>query len=333
MALLWAVIFSRPNLARKAQPMARYLVTGGAGFIGSNLVHALVARGDQVCVIDDFSTGHRAHLALLTGVEIVEGSILDRAALDRAMVGVDFCLHQAAVPSVPRSVKDPLTSNRANVEGSLNVFLAAREAGVKRVVYASSSSVYGRAGGGALHEGLPLAPVSPYAVSKAAVEQYAGVFTALYGIQLVGLRYFNVFGPRQDPESPYAAVVPKFVQQLRAGERPAIHGDGRQSRDFTYVENVVQANIRACETPDAVSGVYNIACGASASVVDLAHMLGEILGVPCEPAFGPPRQGDILHSLADITRARAALGYAPEVSVREGLTRTAAWYVAQENVA
>ena len=310
--------------------MARYLVTGGAGFIGSNIIRTLVARGDSVRVLDNFSTGYRTNLDGVDGVDVIEGSILDPVAVTTAMSGMDYCLHQAAVPSVPRSVKDPLTSNRVNVEGSLTIFLAARDAGVKRVVYASSSSVYGRAGGGALKEDLPRSPISPYAVSKATVEQYAEVFTALYGLELVGLRYFNVFGPRQDPDSPYAAVIPKFIRQLRAGEAPTVHGDGSQARDFTFVDNVVHANLSACETAGGVSGVYNIACGASTTVAELARTLGEILGLPREPAFGPARPGDIPYSLADIGRARARLGYVPPVDMREGLTRTAAWYVAQE---
>ncbi|HNR31493.1 MAG TPA: SDR family oxidoreductase [Candidatus Hydrogenedentes bacterium] len=312
--------------------MARYLVTGGAGFIGSNMARALVARGEQVRVLDDFSTGRRINLGdIARDVEVVEGSICDPDVVKRAMTSVAYCLHLAAIPSVPRSVADPLRSNRVNVEGSLNVILAARDAGVRRVVYASSSSVYGNAPPGRLVEDLPRAPVSPYGVSKAATEMYAETFNRLYDLELVGLRYFNVFGPRQDPDSPYAAVIPIFIRALRAGLRPPVHGDGRQSRDFTYVDNVVEANLRACACPERIAGVYNVACGATASVLDLVATLNSVLGTRLEPEFLPARPGDIRDSQADIRRAGRAFGYAPQVSLREGLERTVAWYKRMED--
>ncbi|MFP4502281.1 MAG: SDR family oxidoreductase [Candidatus Hydrogenedentota bacterium] len=311
--------------------MARFLITGGAGFIGSNLAHALLAVGHDVRVLDDFATGRRENLAaILERIELIEGSITDETALAAGMRGVDYCLHQAAIPSVPRSVQEPVRTNRVNVEGSLRVFLAAREAGVRRVVYASSSSVYGNAPPGRLAETLPRAPISPYAVSKATVEQYAAVFHALYAIELVGLRYFNVFGPRQDAASPYAAVIPRFMRALYAGEPPVIYGDGAQARDFTHVDNVVLANLRAATATTPISGEYNVACGESTSLRDLAALVNEVMGTAIPPVYEPPRPGDIRDSRADIGRAKAAFDYEPVVSLREGLAHTAAWYAEQE---
>lgn len=336
--------------------MAAYLVTGGAGFIGSHLVHALLARGDDARVLDDFSTGRRSNLAEVEGrIELIEGSICDREVVARAMAGVECCFHQAAIPSVPRSVADPWASNRANVEGTLNVFLAARDAGVRRVVFASSSSVYGNTATYPVHEELPLAPISPYGVSKAACEMYARAFAGLYDIDLVGLRYFNVFGPRQDPESQYAAVVPLFIKAMLAGERPPVNGDGGQSRDFTFVENVVAANLAAAnfavansaagklhvanlaganvaagDNAGRLSGVYNVACGAASSVLDVVAHLNRILGTAIEPVFRPARPGDIRRSLADIRKASAAFGYRPQVGLEEGLRRTVAWMKGEE---
>ena len=307
--------------------MARFCVTGGAGFIGSNLVRALLARGEPVRVVDDFSTGRRENLSDVLGdIELIEGSICDSATVRAAMDGVEYCLHQAAVPSVPRSVADPWRSNRANVEGTVRVFLAARDAAVKRVVYASSSSVYGNVVTVPTSEDQPLAPLSPYAVTKAAVEMYARVFTELYGTDLVGLRYFNVYGPFQDPESQYAAVVPIFIRTMLAGRRPPVDGDGSQSRDLSYIDNVVSANLLACQKEGSIAGVYNIACGTSTSVLDLVDMLNEILGTRLEPDFRAARPGDIRTSCADVSKARAALGYEPTVTVEEGLRRTVAWY-------
>lgn len=267
--------------------MARYLVTGGAGFIGSHLVRALIARGNAVGVLDDFSTGKRENLVGVEPlVELFEGDILDRDLVARAMRGADYCLHQAAIPSVPRSVADPWTTNRANVEGTLNVLVAARDAGVRRVVFASSSSIYGHAETMPVHEGLPRAPISPYGVSKATDELYADVFSEIYGLDVVALRYFNVFGPRQDPGSAYAAVLPIFLEKMLRGERPPVHGHGHQARDFTFVDNVVQANLRACQVEGAIAGAYNIACGNSTSVLELVDMLNALLGttLPRSPA-------------------------------------------------
>ena len=307
--------------------MARYLVTGGAGFIGSNLVHALLDRGHVVRVLDDLSTGRRENLSqIMTSIEFVEGSICDEAVTRAAMEGVDYCLHQAAIPSVPRSVADPVTSNRANVEGTLKVFLAARDAKVRRVVFASSSSVYGNTGVSPAREDLPMIPISPYGVDKAACEHYARVFSALYGIDIVVLRYFNVFGPRQDPGSQYAAVIPIFVTHMLRGERPHVHGDGRQSRDFSYIDNVVHANLLACEAEGPLAGIYNAACGAETTLLGLVALLNHALGTKLEPVFSPARAGDIRRSCADISCAAKAFGYKPTVSVGEGLRRTLEWF-------
>lgn len=305
--------------------MAQYLVTGGAGFIGAHLARRLCRDGHRVRILDDFSTGKRENLAGLEGaVEIVEGSILDRDALRFAMRGVEVCLHQAALPSVPRSVSDPWTSNRVNVEGTLNVFLAAREASLRRVVYASSSSVYGDADSYPVHEKMPRRPLSPYAVSKTASELYAEAFARLHGQDLVGLRYFNVFGPRQDPDSPYAAVIPRFIMAMRRGERPVIFGDGQQARDFTAVENVVSANLRAAEVKGNISGVYNIACGKPITLLQLVDALNMALGTNLAPQLAPPRDGDIRLSWAEIEQAKRAFGYEPVVGFEEGLQETAA---------
>jgi len=306
--------------------MSLYLVTGGAGFIGSHLVEELVARGEQVRVLDNFSTGRRQNLAAWAGrVELIEGDIRDLATVQAAMRDVQFVLHQAALPSVPRSIEDPLTSNAVGVDGTLNVLWAAKAAGVRRVVYASSSSVYGNVPVSPKHEGLTPAPASPYAVAKLAAEQYCGVFHAVYGLETVALRYFNVFGPRQDPDSPYAAVIPIFLSKLLHGEQPLIHGDGLQTRDFTFVKNVVHANLLACAAPAAAAGkAMNAACGESISLCDLVTMLNELLGTSITPKFGPARAGDVKHSLADNTRAKELLGYTPRFSFREGLTQTVA---------
>ncbi len=307
--------------------MATYLVTGGAGFIGSNLVRSLLERGHSVRVLDDLSTGRRANLTeVLSQIEFIEGSICEVDLVNQAMDGVEYCLHQAAVPSVPRSVEDPLRSNRVNVEGTLNVFLAAREQGVRRVVFASSSSVYGNTSVSPVREDLPTQPISPYGVTKATCELYARVFSSLYNMDIVGLRYFNVFGPRQDPASEYAAVVPIFLSKMLRGERPPVHGNGRQSRDFSYIGNVVDANLRVCDAEGPLAGVYNAACGAETSILGLVALLNEILGTKLEPVFEPSRAGDIRRSCADIRRAGETFGYKPQVSVGEGLKRTVEWY-------
>lgn len=306
--------------------MTRFLITGGAGFIGSAVVRAALGRGDTVRVLDDLSTGYRENLAGLgQEVDFIEGTISDLALLAEATRHVDVVVHLAAVPSVPRSVAEPLLSNRANVEGTLNVLVAARDAGVRRVVYASSSSVYGNAELMPLREDLPVQPRSPYAVTKAAGEWYGQVFHELYGLDAVGLRFFNVFGPRQDPASPYAAVIPLFIRQMMRGESPGIHGDGLQARDFTYVDNVVAGVLAAAEAVNPVAGVYNLACGQSTTLLDLVARLNRILGTACVPTHGAPRPGDIRQSWADIAKIGAALGYAPAVDLDEGLSRTVAW--------
>lgn len=307
--------------------MARYLVTGGAGFIGSHLVEELVRRGEKVRVLDNLSTGKRENLAQVLGqIEFIEGDICDEGVVTRATEGVDFVLHQAALPSVPRSVQDPLASNRANVDGTLTVLWAARRAGVRRVVYASSSSVYGNVNVSPKHEDLTPAPASPYAVSKLAGEYYCRVFYQVYGLETVSLRYFNVFGPRQDPHSPYAAVIPRFISRMRGGQPPIIYGDGSQTRDFTYVANVVHANLLACTAPQAAGTVMNVACGQSTSLLELVRELNRLLGTHLTPHHDAPRAGDVQHSLADVRRAREVLGYSPVCTFAEGLARTVAYF-------
>lgn len=307
--------------------MACYLVTGGAGFIGSNIGEALLERGDEVRVIDDFSTGSHSNIEdMKSSLTLFEGSICDEQLLGEAFEGVDYCLHLAAIPSVPRSIEDPVSSNGANIDGTLNVFIAARDAGVKRVVCASSSAVYGNTETVPSHEGLPVAPISPYGVTKATGEMYATVCSDLYDIDIVCLRYFNVFGPRQDPESPYAAVIPLFVRSMLAGKRPTVDGDGKQSRDFSHVDNVIHANLIACAAERPIAGVYNIACGASASILDLVSMLNAILETHIEPDFRDARAGDIRRSWADVSRAADAFGYAPTVPLEDGLRRVVEWY-------
>ena len=304
-----------------------YLVTGGAGFIGSHLVEELVKQGQRVRVIDNLSTGKRENIEpFLEKIEFIEGDIRDLGLVRKAMDGVDYVLHQAAVPSVPRSVKDPLTTNAANVDGTLNILIAARDADVKRVVYASSSSVYGDTPTLPKQEGMKSQPRSPYAVSKLAGELYCQAFYHVYGLEAVALRYFNVFGPRQDPESQYAAVVPKFITALLRGDPPMIFGDGKQSRDFTYVDNVVAANLLAAKASGVAGEVFNIACGERITINELARMLTEIIGVNIEPEYTPPRPGDVLHSLADISKAQKLLGYKIKVDFERGLQKTVEWY-------
>jgi len=303
--------------------MTKCLVTGGGGFIGSHLVEALVGRGERVHVLDDFSTGHRDNLAAVREqIELIEGDISDLNIVRRATEGVEVVYHQAALASVPRSVADPLPTHRVGATGTLHVLVAAREAGVRRVVYAGSSSAYGNNPTLPRREDDPLNPLSPYAVAKLAGEQYCAAFTHVYGLETVRLRYFNVFGPRQRPDSPYAAVIPKFLDALLAGRSPSVHGDGLQSRDFTYIENVVQANLLAAKAPGVGGRVYNIACGGRYSLLDLLAILNEILGKNIPPVHTDPRAGDVKHSQADIARARADLGYEPIVDWRDGLERT-----------
>lgn len=311
--------------------MAHYLVTGGAGFIGSNLVDALVADGHSVRVLDNLTTGRRANLAHLQGqIDFVEGDIRAYDQVLAAMQGIDYVLHQAALPSVPRSVQDPITSNAVNVDGTLHVLAAAQTAGVRRVVMASSSSVYGSNSALPKQETMCPQPKSPYAVSKLAGEQYGQVFWQVYGLETVALRYFNIFGPRQDPRSAYAAVIPRFIRAMLAGEPVMIHGDGQQSRDFTYIDNAVQANLLACTAPEAAGSVLNIACGSRYTLLELVEQLAAILGRSPQVVHTPSRAGDVPHSQADIERARTLLGYAPQVDFVEGLRRTAAWYLVEE---
>lgn len=305
----------------------RYLVTGGAGFIGSNITAELVRRGATVRVADDFSTGKRANLnGLDDRIELLIGDLADLDFARRAVEGATYVIHQAAIPSVPRSVADPLMNNRANVQATLNVLIAARDAGVRRLVYASSSSVYGEAVNGAKREAMHLWPLSPYGVSKLAAEQYCMAFHTVYGFEAVALRYFNVFGPRQDPASEYAAVIPRFITALLSGRPPTIYGDGEQTRDFTYVGNIVAANLRALEAPGVAGQVFNIAMGQATSLNQLADILGELTRVSLPPIYAEPRPGDIRHSVADVSRAREVLGFTPQVSLVDGLALAVEWY-------
>ncbi len=307
--------------------MAAYVVTGGAGFIGSNIVARLVSDGEEVRVVDDFSTGRPENLPdVLEDVRLLEGSVCDEELLAVAFKDADYILHQAAVPSVQRSVEDPLTTNRVNVEGTLKVLTTARNAGVKRVVYASSSSVYGDAPELPKHEAMKPEPLSPYAVSKLAGEHYCRVFNDLFDIEVVSLRYFNVFGPRQDPNSQYAAVIPIFVGRLLAGEKPQVFGDGEQSRDFTYVDNVVQANLLAARAEGAGGTVCNVGCGERYTLNELLDRLRGLLGSNIGADYLAERPGDVRHSLADIEEARRNLNYEPSVGFEEGLRRTVEWY-------
>lgn len=307
-----------------------YLVTGGAGFIGSNLTEALLKRGERVVVLDNFSTGLRHNLAgfeALGDFKIIEGDLRDLDTCREACEGVDYVLHQGALGSVPRSVAHPLTSNENNVTGTLNLYLAARDAQVKRVVLASSSSVYGNSPQLPKVETMIPKPISPYAASKNICEMYGKIFYDLYGIEIVALRYFNVFGRRQDPNSAYAAVIPLFVRALMRDEQPVIFGDGTQSRDFSYVDNVVEANLLACQAPKEACGeVFNIACGQRTTLNDLYSKLCDLLGKQMEPHYAAPRQGDVKHSLADITKAKSMLGYRARYDVFTGLELAIDWY-------
>jgi UDP-N-acetylglucosamine/UDP-N-acetyl-alpha-D-glucosaminouronate 4-epimerase len=314
--------------------MAKVLVTGGGGFIGSNLVRALLRRGDDVRVLDNFATGNRGNLAdVWEDVELVEGDLRSYERVHVATRGVELVFHQGALPSVPRSVQDPLTTSAVNVEGTLNVLLAARDEGIRRVVAASSSSVYGNSGTLPRVESSPPDPESPYGVAKLAAERYCVAFSRVYAIETVVLRYFNVFGPRQDPTSQYAAVVPRFITAIAAGEPVPIDGDGEQSRDFTFVENVVEGNLLAADAREASGAVMNVANGRQTSINDLADTLGGLLGRTVEREYLPPRPGDVLHSWADVSEARRLLGYEPRVGLREGLERAADWFLERAPVA
>ncbi len=307
--------------------MARFLVTGGAGFIGSHLVDHLLQDRHEVVVIDNFSTGLRENLEPFRDrITLHEIQLQDGPAVTRAMEGVDYVLHQGALPSVPRSVQNPLETHEANVTGTLNILIAARDQGVKRVVYAASSSAYGDTEEPEKHEKIPPRPISPYGVSKLAGEHYCVAFYETYGLETVSLRYFNVFGPRQNPNSPYTGVMAIFIPLMLQGKQPTIYGDGTQTRDFTYIQNNVMANLLAVTAERAPGEVINIACGQSYSVLGIVEAINRILGTSLEPLFAPPRPGDILHSRASIGKARAILQYEPQVDLEEGLRRTIAWY-------
>src|SRR6185312_6291105 len=305
--------------------MASYLVTGGAGFIGSHLAEELLRRGHRVRIADNFVTGKRQNLMHLKGAEVLEGDLADTAFAERATSGMDYVLHQAAIPSVPRSVEDPWASNRSNIDATLSVLIGARKAGVKRVVYAASSSAYGNTPTLPKREEMPPSPRSPYALQKLVGEQYCKLFTELYGLPTVCTRYFNVFGPRQDPGSPYSGVISLFTSALLAGRRPVIYGDGSQTRDFTYVANVVSGVLLACDAPNVSGEMMNLATGGRISLNDLVRVLNEIIGCNVVPVYRAPRAGDVHDSQADITKARTMLGYEPIVSFEDGLAATVRW--------
>ena len=305
--------------------MSKVLITGGAGFIGSNLTEALLQKGHFVRVLDDFSTGKRENLIFdkaYPSPEIIEGDIRDFSACRKAMDRIEYVFHQAALPSVQRSIEDPETSNAVNVGGTLNILLAAKEIGVKRVIYASSSSIYGDTPTLPKHEEMPPNPLSPYALQKFIGEQYCRLFYQLYGLETISLRYFNIFGPKQDPNSLYSAVIPKFIDALVQGRPPVIFGDGEQSRDFTYIENVVQANLLAMSAEHVHGEAINIACGKRISLNQLLNILKEILGSKVSPLYQEPRIGDVKHSLADIRKGKKIINYEPKVGVEIGLKKT-----------
>lgn len=308
----------------------RFVVTGGAGFIGSHLVESLLDLGHRVVVVDDFSTGRSENIQpFLPRVELVEGSIEDPEVCQHAIGGADYVLHQAALPSVPRSVRDPVSTHHACVTGTLNVLMAARAAGVRRVVYAASSSAYGNTEELPKYESMPPRPRSPYATAKLSGEYYCHAFYHSYGLETVALRYFNVFGPRQDPGSEYAAAIPKFIRAALREETPIIYGDGEQTRDFTYVDNVVTANLLACEAPvEAVGRVFNVGCGSAISVNELWRRIRECTGCEMQPQYVRGRAGDVRHSCASLKDARRLLGYMPRVGLDEGLSRTIAHFAA-----
>jgi nucleoside-diphosphate-sugar epimerase len=313
--------------------MANFLVTGGAGFIGSNIVRALLNRGDKVRVLDDFSTGRRENLNLpaslhnvAANLEVLEGDIADLPTCHKATQGIEYVLHQAAIPSVPRSVALPIESNRANIDGTLNLLVAARDADVKRLVFASSSAVYGNAPGFPRKETIPPAPLSPYAVQKLTDEHYLRLFYELYGLETVSLRYFNVFGPHQDPDSEYAAVIPRFIKAFLRSARPTVYGDGEQSRDFTYVDNVVHGNLLAVEAQNAPGKVMNLACGGQLTLNQLLALLREITGSDVEAVYTDPRPGDVRHSWADIALSEQVLNYKTQVPLEEGLRRAVDYF-------
>jgi nucleoside-diphosphate-sugar epimerase len=315
--------------------MATYLITGVAGFIGSTLARAVLAQGDQVRGVDNLSTGKRENISEIANrIEFCEADLLDLEAMQRACQGVDYVLHQAAIPSVPKSVLDPLGNNRANVDGTVNLLVAARDAKVKRVVYAASSSAYGDTPTLPKREEMPPNPISPYAVAKLASEYYMVSFYRCYGLETVCLRYFNIFGPRQDPTSPYSGVLAKFITQMLRGEQPTIFGDGKQSRDFTYIDNAVRANLLACKAgSDAAGRVFNVATGKRADLNETFELLKKITGFPGKVQYAPERGGDVKHSLADISSSEKYLGYKPTIHFEEGLRLTIEWYRDQAKAA
>lgn len=307
--------------------MARYLITGGAGFIGSNIAEALLERGDETIVFDNFSTGRRSNLVGLDGLKVVEGDLRNFEEIREAVEGVEYIFHEAALPSVGKSILDPVTSNKNNIDGSVNLLLAARDAGVKKVVYAGSSSAYGDSETLPKIETMRENPISPYAINKLTAEMFCRVFSKVYGVDTAVLRYFNIFGPKQDPGSPYSGVISLFVTKLLNRERPLIYGDGEQSRDFTYIANTVDANLRAAATPGTNGETYNVACGGAVTINELFFTLRKIIGADeIEPIYEEPRKGDVRHSLADINKAKEAFGYVPSVQLEEGLRRTVEWY-------
>ncbi|MBI2644497.1 MAG: SDR family oxidoreductase [Candidatus Wildermuthbacteria bacterium] len=309
----------------------KYLVTGGAGFIGSHIVQKILESGDFVRVVDNFSTGKTENIKEFLGNEkfdLMEGDLTDFAIAKKAVEEIDIVLHQAAIPSVPRSIADPIRSTNANVMGTLHILLAARDAGVKRVVYASSSSIYGDNPALPKREDFPVRPISPYALTKYVGERYAQIFWSIYQLPTLCLRYFNVFGPKQDPQSQYAPVMPKFITALLNGEQPHIFGDGSQSRDFTYVDNVVQANLLAAKADSGFGEVFNVACGKETTLNAVVQMMSRMIGSNGMPAYEPARIGDVPHSLADISKAKQILGYSPHVDIEEGIRRTIEWFKA-----
>jgi nucleoside-diphosphate-sugar epimerase len=310
--------------------MPFYLVTGGAGFIGSHLAEELIRRGERVRVVDNLITGKRRNIAHLPDVEFLEADLADLDVARRAVEGVDYVLHQAAIPSVPWSVRDPVVTNRAIIDATLNVLVAARDAGVKRVVYAGSCAAYGNLPDLPKHEDMATAPASPYALQKLAGEHYLAMFTQLYGLDTVTTRYFNVFGPRQDPSSPYSGVISLFISALVSGQPPTVYGDGEQSRDFIFVTNVVNGVLQACHTPGIAGQMMNLATGHRTSLNQLLSILRELVESDMTPIYAEARPGDIRHSQADISRARRLIGYEPRVSLREGLERTLAWYRSEQ---
>lgn len=306
--------------------MAKYLITGGAGFIGSNIVKKLLELKESVRIVDDFSTGRRENLEDLSGFELIEGDLSKLDVARQVVKGMDYILHQAAIPSVQRSVEDPIKSNNANITATLNVLVAARDEGVKKLVYAASSSAYGDNPELPKKEDFPARPISPYALTKYAGERYCQIFYNLYGLPTICLRYFNVFGPKQNPNSQYAAVIPNFINSLLKRQSPVIFGTGEQSRDFTFVGNVVEANLLAAKSEKGLGEVFNIACGQRTSLNDLVSILKEIIKADVKVEYKGGRQGDVLHSLADISKARELLGYSPVVSLKDGLIKTVEFY-------